>query len=280
MLAAVLAPAGTTAGPAVYAGTITFVGAEPSGIGLRLAGNTVTITLGPGHVAQARAALRRVEGTLRFAAPGLPKPLVFVVRPKGARLTGTAMQGSAKAAVTLTRGRTSPDTRLGFYSSPRVEIARLTRFGFSTAPFAVDGATGAFGAPPRLGARLDVHQYEVRISESGAVLAGTLTLPPGAGPHPGVVYVSGSGPTLARGGSVARERLRLARGRRAGLRQARKRPVDGPLPGKPCDRLDDQDASPATRSRRPAFSAHKKASTARASASTGSARAAGSSRRP
>ena len=84
VLAAVLAPAGTTAGPAVYAGTITFAGAEPSGIGLRLAGNTVTITLGPGHVAQAQVALRRVKGTLRFAAPGLPKPLVFVLRPKGA----------------------------------------------------------------------------------------------------------------------------------------------------------------------------------------------------
>jgi uncharacterized protein len=36
----------------------------------------------------------------------------------------------------------------------------------------------------------------VRIPAPGAVLAGTLTLPPGAGPHPGVVYVSGSGPTL------------------------------------------------------------------------------------
>src|SRR5205823_12083454 len=44
--------------------------------------------------------------------------------------------------------------------------------------------------------RLDVHQYEVRIPASGAVLAGTLTLPPGPGPHPAVVYVSGSGPTL------------------------------------------------------------------------------------
>src|SRR5262249_45644051 len=133
---------------------------------------------------------------LRFSAPGLPKPLAFVLRPKGTRLTGTATQGSAKATVTLTRGRTSPDASLGFYKSPEVEIARFTRFGFSTAPFAVDALTGAFGTPPRLGAPLDVSQYEVRIQASGAVLAGTLTLPPGDGPHPGVVYVSGSGPTL------------------------------------------------------------------------------------
>jgi len=196
VLVAVLAPAATTAGSAVYAGTVTFAGGEPSEIGLRLDGNTATITLAPGHVARAQVALRRMKGTLRFAAPGLPEPLAFVLRPKGARLTGTATQGSAKATVTLTRGRTSPNTRLGFYSSPQVEIARFTRFGYSTTPFAVDAVTGAFGAPPRLGTRLDVHQYEVRIPASGAVLAGTLTLPPGAGPHPGVVYVSGSGPTL------------------------------------------------------------------------------------
>jgi hypothetical protein len=79
-----------------------------------------------------------------------------------------------------------------------MEIARFTRFGFSTAPFAIDLDTGAFRTPPpRAGARLGVRQYEVRIPASGgAVLAGTLTVPPGDAPHPGVVYVSGSGPTL------------------------------------------------------------------------------------
>jgi len=196
VLAAVLAPAGTTAGPAIYAGTITFARAEPSGIGLRIAGNAVTITLGPGHVAHAQVALRRTKGTLRFSAPGLPKPVAFVLRPQGTSLIGTATQGTARATVTLTGGRTSPDTSLGFFRSAPVEIARFTRFGFSTAPFAVDAVTGAFTIPPKLGARLDVRQYEVRIPASGAVLAGTLTVPPGHGPHPGVVYVSGSGPTL------------------------------------------------------------------------------------
>jgi dienelactone hydrolase len=196
VLAAVLTPAGKTAGPAGYAGTITFAGAEASGIGLRIAGNAVTVTLGPGHVARAQVALRRARGTLRFSVPGLPKPLSFALRAKGMQLTGTATQGAAKASVTVIRGRTSPDTRLGFYGSPQVEIARFTRFGFSTAPFAVDTVTGTFGPPPKLGSRLDVHQYEVRIPSAGAVLAGTLTMPPSTGPHPGVVYVSGSGPTL------------------------------------------------------------------------------------
>ena len=196
VLAAVLAPAGTTAGPAIYSGTIRFAGAEPSGIGLRLSGDVVTVTLGPGHVAQARVPLRRVQGALRFAVPGLPKPIVLTLRAKGTRLTGAAAQGEARAAVTLTRGRVAPDTSLGYFASPQVEIARFTRSGFSTAPFAIDVDTGGFGTPPRTGARLAVRQYEVRVPASGAVLAGTLTVPPGPGPHPGVVYVSGSGPTL------------------------------------------------------------------------------------
>jgi len=47
-----------------------------------------------------------------------------------------------------------------------------------------------------LGERLGIRQYEVRGAVSGAVLAGTLTLPPGPGPFPAAVYVSGSGSTL------------------------------------------------------------------------------------
>src|SRR5262249_54344925 len=77
------------------------------------------------------------------------------------------------------------------------EVARFTRFGFSTKPLAIDLATGAFGpAPAQTGQRLDVRQYEVRFPNGKTTLAGTLTMPPGAWPHPAVVYVSGSGNTL------------------------------------------------------------------------------------
>src|SRR5262249_28629330 len=77
------------------------------------------------------------------------------------------------------------------------EVARFTRFGFSTKPLAIDLATGAFGpAPAQTGQRLDVRQYEVRFPNGRTTLTGTLTVPPGAGPHPAVVYVSGSGNTL------------------------------------------------------------------------------------
>jgi len=179
-----------------YTGTVTFRAAEPSNVTVVLAQRTATVTLGPGHVARARVAVTRSRGTIRFTAPGLPVNLRFAVRKKRARLVGAATQGAAKGTVTLHKGSGS-DTRLGYFASPDVEVARFTRHGYSTAPFAVDLATGAFGAAPTSpGVRLDVRQFDVRFRSGKATLAGTLTVPPGAGPHPGVVYVSGSGDTL------------------------------------------------------------------------------------
>jgi uncharacterized protein len=179
-----------------YTGTVTFRAAEPSNVTVALAQRTATVTLGPGHVARARVAVTRSRGTIRFTAPGLPVNLRFAVKKKGARLVGAATQGAAKATVTLHKGG-GLDTRLGYFASPDVEVARFTRHGYSAAPFAVDLATGAFGAASSSpGVRLDVRQFDVRFRSGKATLAGTLTIPPGAGPHPGVVYVSGSGDTL------------------------------------------------------------------------------------
>jgi hypothetical protein len=196
-LAAVFVPAAQPASSVWYSGTIRFRTAEPSNVTLALAARTVTVTLGPGHVAHAEVPLRRSRGTLRFSAPGLPKPIAFVLKATGKKLTGTASQGAARATVTLTRGRKSVDTTLGYFASPNVEVARFTRHGFNTKPFAIDLATGAFGPPPAtVGTRLDAHQFDVRFPSGKATLSGTLTLPPGDAPHPAVVYVSGSGDTL------------------------------------------------------------------------------------
>jgi pimeloyl-ACP methyl ester carboxylesterase len=196
-LAAVLVPAAAPLDTASYFGTIRFRGAETSTVTLKLGRGTVTVSLGPGHVARAEVPLKRKGKTLLFAAPGLPKPIVFQLTSKGKKLSGTASQGAAHATVTLTRGRTSVDTTLGYFTSPNIEVARFTTHGFSTRPFAIDLATGVFGpAPAQAGARLDVRQYDVRFPNGKTTLAGTLTVPPGAGPHPAVVYVSGSGDTL------------------------------------------------------------------------------------
>jgi pimeloyl-ACP methyl ester carboxylesterase len=200
VIVAVCVPAAAPAaqaGPASHSGTIRFRAAETSDVTLAVSARTVTVTLGPGHVAQAQVPLRRRHGTLRFSAPGLPKPIAFVLKATGKKLTGTASQGAARATVTLTRGRKSADTTLGYFTSPNVEVVRFTRHGFSTKPLAIDLATGAFGPPPAtVGTRLDVHQFDVRFPSGKVTLAGTLTLPPGDGPHPAVVYISGSGATL------------------------------------------------------------------------------------
>jgi dienelactone hydrolase len=198
MLTAVFAPAAAPlAGSSWYSGTIRFRGAEPSNVTLTLGRASVTVTLGPAHVAHAEVPLKRSGNTIRFSAPGLPRPIAFRLTAKGAKLSGTATQGAASATVSLTRGRTSVDTKLGYFASPDVEVTRFTRRGFSTRPFAIDFATGAFVPPPaQAGTRLDVHQYDVRFPSGKTTLAGTLTVPPGAGPHPAAVYVHGSGYTL------------------------------------------------------------------------------------
>ncbi|MFL6005956.1 MAG: alpha/beta hydrolase family protein [Gaiellaceae bacterium] len=196
MIASALSILVASAVTGTYTGTVTFRAAEPSNVTVMLAQRTAAVTLGPGHVARARGAVTRSHGTMRFTAPGLPVNLRFAVKQKGARLVGAATQGAAKGTVTLHRG-SSADTRLGYFASPNVEVARFTRHGYSTSPFAVDLATGAFvDAPASPAVRLDVRQFDVRFRSGKATLAGTLSIPPGAGPHPAAVYVSGSGDTL------------------------------------------------------------------------------------
>lgn len=179
-----------------YTGTVTFPAAERSGVTVTLAWRSAVVALAAGHVAHAQVPVARSRGKIRFAAPGLPVNIRLALRQKGARLVGTATQGAARGTVTLRKG-SSADMRLGYFASPSVQVARFTRHGFSTRPFAIGLTTGAFGpTPATTGDRLDVHQFDVRFPSGKATLAGTLTLPPGAGPHPGVVYVSGSGDTL------------------------------------------------------------------------------------
>jgi len=50
------------------------------------------------------------------------------------------------------------------------------------------------GGRPLHAARLAFKETEVKIQAQGAVLAGTITEPLAAGPHPGIVIIHGSGP--------------------------------------------------------------------------------------
>lgn len=197
-LAAVIATfAAPPATAGTYAGAITFMRAEPSGISLTLTKTSATVSLGPGHTSRATVAVRRAAKRIAFALPGRPAPLTFALRFRGRRLVGTVRQATARATVSLRRGRLTSDARLGFFNGPSgpFQVMRTIRDGFGS-PFTIDLQTGAF-EPPRAGTRLPVRQEEVRFASGGHVeLAGTLTLPVGTGPFPAAAYVSGSGETL------------------------------------------------------------------------------------
>jgi dienelactone hydrolase len=189
---ALAAPASAT----TYAGAITFTRAEPSGITLTLRGGRAAVALGPGHAAHTVVSVRRRAKRLTFTMPGRPGPLAFTLRVQGRRLVGTARQGRAGAVVSLRRGRASSDAKLGFFTGATgpFQVMRTTRNGFGK-PISIDLQTGVFGKS-KPGQRLAVRQEEVRFRSGGVQLAGTLTLPMGAGPFPAAAYVSGSGETL------------------------------------------------------------------------------------
>ena len=191
---AVAAPA--LAPAASYRGTISFRGAESSGIAVTLSRRSATVALGPGHAAHAVVGVSRRSSRVRFAVPGRPSPLVFSLRVAGRRLVGTARQATARAAVSLRRGLPGADARLGFFTGVGgpFQVMRTVRDGF-TRPVAIDLQSGAFGSSPS-GARVPVRQEEVRFRSGKVTIAGTLTLPTGPGPFPAAVYVSGSGRTL------------------------------------------------------------------------------------
>lgn len=50
------------------------------------------------------------------------------------------------------------------------------------------------GQMPVDAARVRTRAHDVRFPSTGAVIAATVTIPPGPGPHPGIVIVQGSGP--------------------------------------------------------------------------------------
>ena len=123
-----------------------------------------------------------------------------------------------------------------------------------------------------------MRQFDVRFRSGKTTLAGTLTIPPGAGPHPGVVYVSGSGDTLREeaqwleGLFVSRGIAVLAYDKR-GVGQSGGT-YTGSLASDETINTLAGDAAAAAR-----FLAAQTGIDRSASASTGSARAAGSSRR-
>ena len=164
-----------------------------------------------------------------FRLPGAPAPLVFSGRlTRGKRIRGTVRQGAiardfrraARKAPSLVArgvyaggGRTvavvddpyGPARLLdldtgevhALYPSGSEVRRRLRVCRPRRRPRALRASPGRaqWSATAAPSARLPSRQLEVRFRSGGVTLAGTLTLPPGAGPHPAVAWVHGSGRT-------------------------------------------------------------------------------------
>lgn len=172
------------------------------------------VSLGPGH-ASTQTIPVEIRGTrVHFALPG---GVVFDGSVRGARLTGTVRQGALQGTFSLRRGLSRITQLLGVYRSASGNGVAVTEAD-GLPPALIEFPSGAVHgigpaltvgtllgdkrgngtiAPDSTGfswrgthyARLRLRQREVRVG----LLAATLTLPPGAGPFPGIVMVHGAG---------------------------------------------------------------------------------------
>ncbi len=148
------------------------------------------------------------DGELRFAVANLGVTYTARLSPDGAGMSGTFMQGGAQLPLDLTRQSDDPGAAATPPNRPQ---------------------------NPKPPLPYDTEEVAVQ-SAPGVTLAGTLTLPRGAGPFPAAVLVSGSGPAGPRRDGVRAQALPRpvgppdARGdRRAPLRRPRHRRVHGQL---------------------------------------------------
>ena len=221
VLTSLVALAGPSAATTSWVGTYRLGSRPPVHIAVLRSPARAGVTLGVGHADLQSVAARG----FRFTLPGAP-PLVFAGRAKRGRVTGSVRQGSTRGRFQLRRGAAPALTARGLYTTGARTYAvvddpygpeRLldvdsgevhalyqagARFvvgsGFATrapaAGAATFGATTATinGVPAR---RIAQRQLEVRFRSGKVTLSGTLTIPPGGGPHPAVAWVHGSGQT-------------------------------------------------------------------------------------
>ena len=208
------------------------LGTQGVGIAVQIRGSKAVVLLPPGHSAQTTVPAKATRGRLSFRLPGRPAPVVFSGQLRKKTIVGTVRQGTLRGTFRLQRGRMpdwgafgiytfgdgraiglldtpfSPPTAAEFDSGELHAVYPLRRgtyeIGAALATRRPSIGTATFGpstlvwrragAPVERATRLPLRQEEVRFrSVRGAWIAGTLTMPAGAGPHPAVAVVHGSG---------------------------------------------------------------------------------------
>jgi uncharacterized protein len=198
----------------------------PGSITFEVAGNRAVVALGLGHAGVQKVPITRRGSRLRFQLPGRPTAVIFDGALRRNAIRGTVRQGAVRATLQARRGEGRAMVASGLYTADAGMLgvvddpygpARLVDLdcgrvnalypsgnafsigsGFATrapvrgiARFGVDRAVVAGARATRQGTK----QLEVRFRSGASVLSGTLTLPPGPGPHAAVAFVHGSGPT-------------------------------------------------------------------------------------
>jgi hypothetical protein len=235
---------------------------SPSGVAVTLGRRSATVALGPGHAAHSvvRVSRRAAASVSQFR--GDRSRLCFPCESPARRLVGTARQADARATVSF---------------ATRPPWCRREPGLFHRRRRTVPGDANRAGRVHTTGRH---RPTERSLQFPARRRAGTLTLPPGSGPFPAAVYVSGSGRTLRDeaqflGGALVTAGIAVLR-----LRQARSR--SGRVASFPASLLRRRRSRPTrtTRSpRRPSLPRNRR-STSVASVSTDSVRVAGSFRSP
>jgi pimeloyl-ACP methyl ester carboxylesterase len=200
-----------------WVGTFTLpAGTDPVDILVQVHDGRAAVSMGYGHPAHTVVPVAVRGSHVRFALPG---KLVFDGTQRGRALVGGVSQGPLRGSFTFRSGTSWSLPLYGLYRSPAgaaVAIERLHGYG----AWLVELPSGrVHGIGPSLGVgtllgdtsddgslvpggggftwngvrydRVALREREVRVGTTSA----TLTLPPGAGPFPGVVMVHGSGPS-------------------------------------------------------------------------------------
>jgi uncharacterized protein len=186
-------------------------------IAFDISGKRAAVALGVGHAGLQSVPVSTSHGKFSFRLPGAPAPVVCAGRLTRGRIRGTVRQGTARGKFKARRGRAPSLFARGVYAEDGRTVAvvddpygpaRLVDLdtgevhalypsgaGFTIGSgFATRDPTQGSIRPDRL-ERVQTTQLEVRFKSAGATLSGTLTLPPGPGPHPAIAWVHGSGRT-------------------------------------------------------------------------------------
>jgi pimeloyl-ACP methyl ester carboxylesterase len=219
-------PAASVSG--AWAGSAQFTrggGTDLFTLSIEVRGRRAIVALGPGHAARTEAAARILGRRVRMTLPGRPWRLTLDGRIRGRILSGTIRQGPLRGRFRLRRGVPLEGATLGLYRSadgaplgavqafgPRVVVrfeqseiralygTRRGRYaiGAGSATRNPTAGTAVFGVNRmtwngEAASRVPLRQEEVWVRSGRALLACTLTIPPGSGRRPALTFAHGAG---------------------------------------------------------------------------------------